>query len=195
MTNLRTFSAAADEDRSDAVAPALHNAANETIDLEGYLALDDKGRADLAERRVTLALKPADDVTRLDGVLNGLAQITVDFPAFTDGRGYSQCYLLRERLGYSGDVRAVGDVLLDQIPLYERCGFSSYAIANEATIARLEKGEVPKISNHYQPGADKRPTIFERRAQRSNSKPAAPAASAPADAALAQGPAIEFYHF
>ena len=54
--------------------------------------------------------------------------IAVDFPAFTDGRGYSSARMLRSRLGYKGEIRAVGDVMRDQMFLMSRCGIDSFAV-------------------------------------------------------------------
>ena len=57
--------------------------------------------------------------------LTGVDRIDLRFPKFTDGRAYSQAYLLRRRLGFAGDVRATGDVLIDQLVHMERTGFTS----------------------------------------------------------------------
>lgn len=60
--------------------------------------------------------------------LSTLAIIAIDFPSFTDGRGYSSAYWLRARLGWQGDVRAVGDVQRDQLYYMRRVGFTSFAL-------------------------------------------------------------------
>ena len=57
--------------------------------------------------------------------LAGVDRIDLHFPKFTDGRAYSQAYLLRRRLGFQGEIRATGDVLIDQLVQMERTGFSS----------------------------------------------------------------------
>ena len=57
--------------------------------------------------------------------LNGVTRIDLHFPKFTDGRAYSQAYLLRRRLGYTGELRATGDVLIDQLLQMQRGGFDS----------------------------------------------------------------------
>ncbi|WP_256702830.1 DUF934 domain-containing protein [Burkholderia ubonensis] len=59
-------------------------------------------------------------------------RIDLQFPAFTDGRAYSQAYLLRKRFGFAGDLRATGDVLIDQLLLMERTGFSSAVLGADA---------------------------------------------------------------
>ncbi|MEM8120240.1 DUF934 domain-containing protein, partial [Morganella morganii] len=62
------------------------------------------------------------------GDLDRFQVIAVNFPAFTDGRGFSSARLLRERYGYKGEIRAIGDVLRDQLFFMRRCGFDAYAI-------------------------------------------------------------------
>ena len=112
-----------------------------------------------AGRNVPLGvlLQPGDDVERLRPHLDRLALVAIAFPAYTDGRGYSMATLLRERLGYRGDMRAVGDVLLDQVPYMLRCGFTSLAVTHAPTRARLQAGDIPGVTLHTQPTARDEP--------------------------------------
>lgn len=103
-------------------------------------------------------IEPADDVRRLAPILDRIALVAVNFPAFNDGRAFSHATLLRERLGYEGEIRAVGAVLLDQVPLMLRVGISSVAVTHEPTIRRLKERNLPGIGLHYQP------TVVEGRA-------------------------------
>lgn len=73
-------------------------------------------------------LQPDDDFETLVPDLPRLRLIAVNFPVFTDGRGYSTARLLRERHGYRGELRAVGDVLRDQLYFLRRCGFDAFAL-------------------------------------------------------------------
>ncbi|MCY1668644.1 DUF934 domain-containing protein [Rhizobium sp. SL86] len=100
-----------------------------------------------------VVVKPADDVRRLEPYLYRLELVAVEFPAFNDGRGFSHASLLRERLGYKNELRAVGDVLIDQVPLMLRCGFDSFAVTNATALKRLSENRLPGISVHYQPTA------------------------------------------
>ncbi len=75
-------------------------------------------------QKVALLANDEDPLTLKDR-LRGLERIDLHFPHFTDGRAYSQAYLLRRRLGFKGDLRATGDVLIDQLIQMERTGFSS----------------------------------------------------------------------
>jgi len=73
-------------------------------------------------------LSPTDDPAALAADLGALPVIAVDFPKFTDGRGYSIGRLLRERYGFTGELRAIGDVLRDQLFALEQCGFDAFAL-------------------------------------------------------------------
>jgi len=78
--------------------------------------------------------------------------VALRFEKFGDGRAFSYAILLRQRHAFSGELRAVGDVLLDEIPLMIRCGFSSFDVTNEATLRALREARVPKFPVAYQPG-------------------------------------------
>ncbi|RWY88407.1 DUF934 domain-containing protein [Rhizobium leguminosarum] len=96
-------------------------------------------------------IKPADDVRRLEPYLYRLEIVAVAFPAFNDGRAFSHASLLRQRLGYTNELRAVGDVLIDQVPLMLRVGIDSFSVTNATTLKRLSENRLPAIPHHYQP--------------------------------------------
>ncbi|WP_414832453.1 DUF934 domain-containing protein [Afifella sp. YEN Y35] len=109
----------------------------------------------VAEARLTpmgALLSAGEPVDLLVPHLAGLELVALDFPAFTDGRSFSKAEILRSRHGFSGEIRAVGDVLIDQIPLMLRCGFDSFLVRNKPTIAALERGALPGVDLFYQPG-------------------------------------------
>ena len=110
-------------------------------------------RAEAGDTGLGVLIQPADNVKALAPHLDRIALVAVNFPAFNDGRAFSHASLLRERLGYQGELRAVGDVLIDQIPLMLRVGITSFAVTNATAIRRLEEGRLPGIDNHYQPTA------------------------------------------
>ncbi|MGH1346460.1 MAG: DUF934 domain-containing protein [Nannocystales bacterium] len=116
-----------------------------------------RGRPD----KVGVLLQPSDDVLTLDGTLDGLALVAVAFPKFTDGRGYSSARLLRDRLGYTGELRAVGHVLPDQVFYMRRVGFDALELADgksaDTAIAQLEEFSVT-----YQAAADDSRPLFRR---------------------------------
>jgi uncharacterized protein (DUF934 family) len=106
------------------------------ITLDAFLAGQSNANA--------VRIETGDDARQLIPYLDRLALVEVAFPSFRDGRGYSSARILREA-GYTGELRAEGDVLLDQIAPMRRCGFDSFAPAQaidrgaaEAAIARYE---------------------------------------------------------
>ena len=76
--------------------------------------------------------------------------LVVTFAKFTDGRGYSLARRLRDVHGFKGELRASGDVLLDQLDRMARCGFDSFEISHEPTIDALERGHMPRMATNYQ---------------------------------------------
>jgi uncharacterized protein (DUF934 family) len=112
-------------------------------------------KAEAGESELGVIIQPADNVKALAPYLDRIALVAVSFPAFNDGRAFSHASLLRERVGYQGEIRATGDVLIDQIPLMLRVGITSFAVTNATAIRRLEEGRLPGIDNHYQPTARK----------------------------------------
>ena len=93
----------------------------------------------------------ADDVHRFD-------VIALEFPAFKDGRAYSSARLLRERFGYEGELRAVGNVLRDQLMFMVRCGFDAFELDKDADAERWTEA-IDEISVFYQPAADDRTPV------------------------------------
>lgn len=94
--------------------------------------------------------------------LDKIAFVAINFPAFTDGRGYSYARLLRERFDYQGEIRAVGDVLQDQLQYMTRCGFTSFALKEGKDIEAALAG-IKTINEPYQAATDL-PPLFRRRA-------------------------------
>jgi len=111
--------------------------------------------------KVGILVQPDDDVLRLEGALDGAAVIAVAFPKFTDGRGYSSARLLRDRLGYAGELRAVGDVLPDQLFYLHRVGFDAFELAEgKSPDTALEQLEAFSVT--YQAAADTDQPLFRR---------------------------------
>jgi uncharacterized protein (DUF934 family) len=77
--------------------------------------------------------------------------VALDFAKFGDGRAFSYAELLRERHGFKGELRAVGEVLLDEIPLMLRCGFTSFEVTDEPTLRALREGRLFTAGLYYQP--------------------------------------------
>lgn len=87
--------------------------------------------------------------------------IAVDFPKFVDGRGYSIAYNLRTRLGYTGELRALGDVLRDQLFYMQRVGFNAFAVREDKNIHDALKG-LTDFSEVYSNSWDQKSPLFRR---------------------------------
>jgi uncharacterized protein (DUF934 family) len=97
----------------------------------------------------------------LQNDLGAFSLIAVDFPKFADGRGYSIAYHLRVRLGYRGELRAIGDVLRDQLFYMQRVGFDAFAPRPDKDIHEALKG-LSDFSLTYQASADEALPLFQR---------------------------------
>ncbi|HZP87517.1 MAG TPA: DUF934 domain-containing protein [Burkholderiales bacterium] len=111
--------------------------------------------------RVGVWLGPADEPSRLVEAGPLPALIAVHFPAFTDGRGYSTARLLRQRYGFTGELRAIGDILRDELFELARCGFDAFALRadQDAQAALLAFDDFSEV---YQAAVDRGP-LFARR--------------------------------
>ncbi|MPW06745.1 DUF934 domain-containing protein [Paraburkholderia sp. CNPSo 3155] len=81
--------------------------------------------------------------------ISAAARVELHFPTFTDGRAYSQAYLVRRRLGFQGDLRATGEVLVDQLMQMERMGFSS-AVLDENVAVEDAQRQLERFTGFYQ---------------------------------------------
>jgi len=108
-----------------------------------------------ANAPVGIVLMPTDDPLALAGRLDGLAVIAVEFAKFSDGRGYSIATLLRSRLGFKGEIRAVGDVLIDQLFAMARCGIDSFALRGDQDVEAAKRA-FETFPSVYQWAADER---------------------------------------
>ena len=95
----------------------------------------------------TLAL--ANDADPRESNLAGVHTVVLDFPAFTDGRAFSQAFLLRRRLGFTGDIRASGEVLIDQLQQMQRSGFSQAELRADQDLAAGQR-QLARYAGFYQ---------------------------------------------
>lgn len=108
-------------------------------------------------------LSPAETAHDIATDLALLHLIAVDFPSFVDGRGYSTATLLRTRFGWRGELRAVGEVLKDQLFYMQRVGFDAYAVSAAKDIENA-LAALNDFSETYQAAADEPLPLFRRRA-------------------------------
>ena len=112
-----------------------------------------------------LRLKPAEKPAQIGEDVKTFALVALEFPTFRDGRGYSHARILRERLGFRGEIRAVGDVLRDQFLFMHRCGIDAFEVADEAALAGW-LAAMEELSVFYQAAADGAPDVISRRHRR-----------------------------
>ncbi|WP_416545249.1 DUF934 domain-containing protein [Limnohabitans sp. DCL3] len=100
----------------------------------------------------TGVLELANDVDPRTLDLVGISRIDLQFPSFTDGRAYSQAFLLRRRLRFTGELRATGDVLIDQLVQMQRTGFD-VAVLKEGVDASAAQRQLDRYAGFYQGSA------------------------------------------
>lgn len=133
-----------------------HTAAGETpaerliLPPADYLTLDEDARRTFG---LGVRVKPGEAIEPLTPHLGHVALIALEFPAFNDGRSYSKAERLRGALGWTGILRAVGDVLVDQIPHMLRLGFDELEVCHPVALARLGEGRFDAPADAYQPTA------------------------------------------
>ena len=122
------------------------------VTLDAFL-----GQANAASVRI----EAGDDVRRLLPALDRVRLIEIDFPRFRDGRGYSAARILREA-GYAGELKAVGDVLVDQLLFMRRCGFDSFAPEQPFDAQAVERA-LGRYAFVYQTAADAATPVWKLR--------------------------------
>ena len=132
----------ADGDPAPAIGAIIVSAARWRAEREALSARRDP---------VGIALSPGKEALEHLYEATDRPLVALDFPKFADGRAFSLAQLLRQRFGFKGELRAIGDVLLDELALMLRCGFDSFEIANEPTLQALKRGWHPPVSMYYQP--------------------------------------------
>lgn len=116
-----------------------------------------------AEAQAARVLKLANDADPQAVSLEGIDRIELDFPKFADGRAFSQAFLLRRRRGFAGDIRATGDVLIDQLVQMQRTGFSS-AVLKDGKDAADAARQFARYPTYYQGDAVLTQPIFRKAA-------------------------------
>lgn len=116
----------------------------------------------LARGNVGVVLEPNEEPGELAADVAVLPLIAVNFPSFQDGRGYSTARLLRERYGFKGEVRAVGDVLIDELFYMSRVGFDAFALRDDQDMEACLK-VFDTFSEVYQVSVEQPVPLFKRR--------------------------------
>ena len=109
----------------------------------------------------TGVLELANDLDPRTLDLTGVTRIDLQFPAYTDGRAYSQAFLLRRRLRFAGELRATGDVLIDQLVQMQRTGFD-VAVLAEGVDASAAQRQLDRYTDFYQGSAVDTQPLFAK---------------------------------
>jgi uncharacterized protein (DUF934 family) len=125
------------------------------------------------EREILLArntpigvrLQASENPEKLGDDVNHFSLIALEFPKFRDGRAFSWARMLRTRLGFTGEIRAVGDFLYDQVNYQHRVGFDAWEVPDHFTLEMFNRA-LTEMTNVYQPSTDGKKTIRELRAHR-----------------------------
>jgi uncharacterized protein (DUF934 family) len=144
--------------RLDDEAP-LPEGGRAILSVRRFLAEADSGT--LGNRPVGVIVEPADRVSDIVPHLGRLSVIAVNFPKFSDGRGFSHAALIA-RHGFAGELRAVGNVLIDQIDYMRRLGFTAFEVRHAVTRRYLSEGRNPAPRHYYQPAVISEPPVGTR---------------------------------
>ncbi len=109
--------------------------------------------------RLGVTLTAGSDIERIAESLDFVSLVALHFPKYSDGRSYSMARILRDRLGYSGEIRARGDILRDQVGFLLRAGFDALEITDPITLAHLRAGPPYIIRRYYQPSSSQSETV------------------------------------
>lgn len=166
MTQIILDKKIANDDWTLIADDAVLSDAKEVINFSRWAAAEGTDKAALIAKRdagsLGIQLNAGDTADLLAADSQGFALINVEFPKFADGRGYSAARLLRERYAFSGQLRAVGDVLFDQLFYMMRCGFNAMAMRADQDLELAVKG-FETFSAPYQGDVNDTRPLFRRR--------------------------------
>lgn len=127
-----------------------------------FASMIDADNAAVFDQVQAVWIAPDDEFEPAIATLQRMKLIAIDFPSFRDGRGYSIATLLRTRYGWNGELRAVGDVLRDQLNYMRRCGFDAFAVRADKDINDAIKS-FSHYSVQYQGAVDNPMPLFRKR--------------------------------
>ena len=151
----------------DSFAPVADDAALPDGAVLVSLARFQKDRDTLLARNTPIGVKLASDQNPqvLADDISRLSLVALEFPKFRDGRAFSWARILRTRMGFKGEIRAVGDFIFDQVNYQHRVGFDAWEVPDHFTLEMFQKA-LSVMTDVYQPSADGKKTIRELRASR-----------------------------
>jgi uncharacterized protein (DUF934 family) len=114
---------------------------------------------------IGIRLQAGENPELLGPDVNHFSLVVLEFPKFRDGRAFSWARMLRTRLGFTGEIRAVGDFLYDQVNYQRRVGFDAWEVPDHFTLEMFQRA-LTEMTNVYQPSTDGKKTIRQLRAER-----------------------------
>ncbi len=136
--------------------------AQDNVILPLSLWLENKSLLKNRQEKTGVWLNSAEEIESIAENVTTIPLIALEFPSFTDGRHYSSARILRERYHYQGEIRAIGDVLKDQLFAMHRCGFNSFVIKQGKDINNALLG-LTDFSETYQAAVIQPLPLFKRR--------------------------------
>ncbi len=121
-----------------------------------------ENRDSLSGQNLELTLESSETADLIGDDSASFQRISINFPKFADGRGYSAARLLRERFAYKGELRATGDVLIDQLYFMKRCGFDTFALRDDQIVEDAIAAFSTFTVNYQNDTNDQQP-LFRRR--------------------------------
>ncbi|WNO11381.1 DUF934 domain-containing protein [Teredinibacter sp. KSP-S5-2] len=134
---------------------------NQILSLDAFLKAAKEGNLDTERTAVWLASDAS--IEAIADYVPSLKLIAVDFPAFADGRGFSIGRMLREQYDFTGELRAVGHFMEDQVFYLSRCGFNAFKMEDDCNLESM-LNRLNDFSNSYQAAVDEPQPLFRRRA-------------------------------
>jgi uncharacterized protein (DUF934 family) len=111
---------------------------------------------------IGVRIMPGEDVCLLKDFLPRLALIELAFPAYRDGRNYSSARILRDQFGYTGEIKAIGDVLVDQLHFMRRCGIDTLELHPSVQVETAKRA-LARFEHVYQAASDGRTAVWQKR--------------------------------
>jgi uncharacterized protein (DUF934 family) len=139
--------------------PAELSAGQWLVHIQWYL----DNRDELASRdNISIWLDSDDEAESVSLLVGQLPVIGINFPVFTDGRGFSLGRTIRERYQFAGELRAIGNFMQDQLFYLKRCGFDAFAVDENVDVKSMTKS-LADFSDFYQAAVDQPVPLFRRR--------------------------------
>ncbi len=123
--------------------------ANEAIDSRAIGLNDHENGISGVSKGIGKTLDITGDINPLELAMDGVSRVDLHFPKFTDGRAYSQAFLLRRRMKFNGEIRANGDVLVDQLVQMQRAGFDAAVLREDQNLA-FAQAQFDRFNAFYQ---------------------------------------------